>query len=220
MLPRRKSRILALCMLYALDLQRSDELSVARRVEDLFSRPFPDVVTNYAVHLVKGVLTNAEKIDDYIFRHTRNWASERLAMVDRQIMRVAVFEFALEKNPVPAVASINEAVEIAKIFGTEESGHFINGILDAVNAEVNHLERKSGTETPVDPEKKTEAKKLPKAAYLAKYAAEATQIEKEKAERRAAIEADREAEREARRKEREAEWEARRKAREEEKEEY
>jgi len=211
-------------MLYALDMQRSDDLAAALRVEEIFKRPFPEKVTDYAVSLTRGVLKNVGKIDDMIFRHTHNWASERLAMTDRQIMRVAVYEFAVAKAPIPAVAAINEAVEVAKLFGTDESGHFINGILDAINVEINHLTREKSAPPEAEGEPEAEAakaaprKKLPKAVYLAKYAAEAAQLEKEKAERRAALEAEREAERQARRREREAEWEARRKKREEEEE--
>jgi len=220
MLPRRKSRILALCMLYALDMQRTDDLSVAVRVENIFSRLFPQSVTDYACFLARNVVKNAETIDELIFRHTHNWDKERLAMVDRQIMRIAICEFVVKRSA-PAVVAINEAVAIAKIFGTEESGRFVNGILDAVNVEINNLVR-DGEKTVEDKEEQEEAPekekpKMVRSAYLAKYAEQASQLEKEKEARRAAIEAEREAEREERRKAREAEREARRALREAEK---
>ena len=219
MLPRRKSRILALCMLYALDMQRTDDLSVAIRIENIFSRPFPQSVTDYASFLARGVVKNAGKIDELIFSHTHNWDKERLAMVDRQIMRIAICEFTIKRSA-PAVVAINEAVAIAKVFGTEESGRFVNGILDAVNVEVNKLVREEGakedTEEPVSEPPKKETKMV-KSAYLAKYAEQASIIAKEKEAKRAAIEAEREAEREERRKAREAEREARRALREAEK---
>ncbi|MBR4820604.1 transcription antitermination factor NusB [bacterium] len=217
MLPRRKSRILALCMLYALDMQRTDDLSVSARVENIFSRPFPQSVTDYARSLVTSVVRNAESIDELIFRHTHNWDKERIAMVDRQIMRIAICEFSFKRSA-PAVVAINEAVAVAKIFGTEESGRFVNGILDAVNVEVNNLVREEQTreeaEEPAPEAPKEEKPKIIRSAYLAKYAKEATILEKEKEARRAAIEAEREAEREERRKAREAEREARRAQRE------
>ena len=220
MLPRRKSRILALCMLYALDMQRTDDLSVAVRIENIFSRPFPQSVTDYASFLARGVVKNAGKIDELIFSHTHNWDKERLAMVDRQIMRIAICEFSFKRSA-PAVVAINEAVAVAKIFGTEESGRFVNGILDAVNVEVNNLVREEQTreeaEEPAPEAPKEEKPKITRSAYLAKYAREATILEKEKEARRAAIEAEREAEREERRKAREAEREARRAQREAEK---
>lgn len=220
MLPRRKSRILALCMLYALDMQRTDDLEAAGRIETIFSRPFPQSVTDYARSLVTSVVRNAEKIDELIFRHTHNWDKERIAMVDRQIMRIAICEFSF-KHSAPAVVAINEAVAIAKIFGTEESGRFVNGILDAVNVEVNNLVReepaREEAEEPAPEVPKEEKPKITRSAYLAKYAKEATILEKEKEARRAAIEAEREAEREERRKAREAEREARRAQREAEK---
>lgn len=220
MLPRRKSRILALCMLYALDMQRTDDLAVSARVENIFSRPFPQSVTDYARSLVTSVVRNAESIDELIFRHTHNWDKERIAMVDRQIMRIAICEFSFKRSA-PAVVAINEAVAVAKIFGTEESGRFVNGILDAVNVEVNNLVReepaKEEAEEPAPEVPKEEKPKITRSAYLAKYAREATILEKEKEARRAAIEAEREAEREERRKAREAEREARRAQREAEK---
>ena len=220
MLPRRKSRILALCMLYAMDMQRTDDQSVASRVESIFSRPFPQSVTDYAFFLTRVVVKNIEKIDDLIFRHTHNWDKERIAMVDRQIMRIAICEFSLKKSA-PAVVAINEAVAIAKLFGTEESGRFVNGILDAVNVEVNDLVReepaREETEEPQPEAPKQEKPKITRSAYLAKYAKEAAILEKEKEARRAAIEAEREAEREERRRIREAEREARRAQREAEK---
>ncbi|MBO7448555.1 transcription antitermination factor NusB [bacterium] len=220
MLPRRKSRVLALCMLYALDMQRTDDLEVAERIETVFSHPFPQSVTDYARSLVMSVVRNAEKIDELIFRHTHNWDKERIAMVDRQIMRIAICEFSFKRSA-PAVVAINEAVAVAKIFGTEESGRFVNGILDAVNVEVNNLVReepaKEEAEEPAPEVPKEEKPKITRSAYLAKYAREATILEKEKEARRAAIEAEREAEREERRKAREAEREARRALREAEK---
>lgn len=220
MLPRRKSRILALCMLYALDMQRTDDLSVAIRIENIFSRPFPQSVTDYACFLARNVVKNADKIDEFIFRHTHNWDKERLAMVDRQIMRIAICEFVIKRSA-PAVVAINEAVAIAKIFGTEESGRFVNGILDAVNVEINNLVRDE-EKTVLDKEEQEETPekekpKMVKSAYLAKYAEQASIIAKEKEAKRAAIEAEREAEREERRKAREAEREARRALREAEK---
>ena len=220
MLPRRKSRVLALCMLYALDMQRTDDLEVAERIETVFSHPFPQSVTDYARSLVTSVVRNAEKIDELIFRHTHNWDKERIAMVDRQIMRIAICEFSFKRSA-PAVVAINEAVAVAKIFGTEESGRFVNGILDAVNVEVNNLVREESVreeaEEPAPEAPKEEKHKITRSAYLAKYAKEATILEKEKEARRAAIEAEREAEREERRKAREAEREARKAQREAEK---
>ncbi len=225
MLPRRKSRILALCMLYALDMQRTDDFSVASRIESVFSRPFPQSVNDYAYSLARGVVRNAEEIDELIFNHTHNWDKERIAMVDRQIMRIAICEFRF-KHSAPAVVAINEAVSIAKLFGTEESGRFVNGILDAVNVETNNIVREEPAKAETEgsaapeaprPEAKQEKVKLTKSAYLAKYAREAEQLEKEKEARRAAIEAEREAEREERRRAREAEREARRAQREAEK---
>ena len=85
--------------------------------------------------LVRGTKANQEKIDQTISRFTEHWDLERMAVVDRNILRLAVYEL-LWTGDVPPKVAINEAIEIAKKFGTRESGRFINGILDRVHKEL------------------------------------------------------------------------------------
>lgn len=131
MLVRRKSRILAVMMLYALEQQNDSSSAVARRVTSLFSPRLPQAAEDYAMYLINIILTRHETYDEHIARHIHNWKYDRIPSVDRQIMRVALCEMERGKNtPYPVI--INEAIDIAKIFGTPESPAFINGILDAV----------------------------------------------------------------------------------------
>ncbi len=126
---RRQARELAIQLLYLLDLNPRDP-DEARRLfwED---RPVPDVVRDFADEIVDGVSADREEIDGWIRRVARNWDLERLAAVDRAILRAAVYEL-LYREDIPAVVTINEAVELAKAFSTAESGRFVNGMLDAV----------------------------------------------------------------------------------------
>jgi N utilization substance protein B len=94
----------------------------------------PDV-EEFATDLVKGVRENLEEIDSLISTHSTNWKLTRMAAVDKNILRMAVFE--LKSRPdIPTKVAINEAVEIAKKFGSSESGAFVNGILDNIAQEI------------------------------------------------------------------------------------
>ncbi|MES1180407.1 MAG: transcription antitermination factor NusB [Verrucomicrobiota bacterium] len=85
--------------------------------------------------LIKGVLEHRDAIDERIKKHCKNWDFHRIAAVDLNIMRLAIFEM-LHREDIPPVVSINEAVDIAKKFSTEDSGKFVNGILDKVRGEI------------------------------------------------------------------------------------
>jgi N utilization substance protein B len=89
----------------------------------------------FAEPLIKGVLQYRDEVDEIIKKHTKNWDFHRIAAVDRNIMRLAIFEM-LHREDIPPVVSINEAVDIAKKFSTEDSGKFVNGILDKVRGEI------------------------------------------------------------------------------------
>jgi len=81
---------------------------------------------------VEGVLQHKDEIDQFIERFSNNWKISRMSRVDRNIMRIAVFEI-LYCDDIPFKVSINEAVDLGKRYGTEESGAFINGILDSIH---------------------------------------------------------------------------------------
>ncbi len=89
----------------------------------------------FAEPLIRGTLEHRDAIDERIKGHAKNWDFHRIAAVDRNIMRLAIYEM-LHREDIPPVVSINEAVDIAKKFSTEDSGKFVNGILDKVRGEI------------------------------------------------------------------------------------
>jgi N utilization substance protein B len=89
----------------------------------------------FAEPLIRGALENRGEADELIKRHAKNWELHRIAAVDRNILRLAIFEM-LHREDIPPVVSINEAVDIAKKFSTQDSGKFVNGILDKVKSEL------------------------------------------------------------------------------------
>jgi N utilization substance protein B len=89
----------------------------------------------FAEPLIRGTLEHRDAIDARIQQYTRNWELSRMAVVDRNILRLAVYEM-LYRDDIPPVVSINEAVDIAKRFSTDESGRFVNGILDKVKGDL------------------------------------------------------------------------------------
>ena len=85
----------------------------------------------FAEELARGVIAHHQEIDPLIAKHAENWEIERMGTVDRNAMRIAVFEM-LHRNDIPPVVSINEAVDLAKSYSSVESGKFVNGILDRI----------------------------------------------------------------------------------------
>ena len=89
----------------------------------------------FAEPLIQGALQHRNEVDAVIRKHARNWELHRIAVVDRNILRLAIYEM-LYREDIPPVVSINEAVDIAKKFSTQDSGKFVNGILDQVKGEL------------------------------------------------------------------------------------
>ena len=89
----------------------------------------------FADPLIRGVLEHRAEIDGVIEKHVQNWSLDRMAAVDRNVLRLAVHEM-LSRDDIPPVVSINEAVDIAKKFSTHDSGKFVNGILDKIKGEL------------------------------------------------------------------------------------
>jgi N utilization substance protein B len=89
----------------------------------------------FADPLIRGVLEHRAKIDEEIQKHAKNWSLQRMAAVDRNVLRLAAYEM-LFREDIPPIVSINEAVDIAKKFSTHDSGKFVNGILDQIRKEL------------------------------------------------------------------------------------
>src|SRR5207302_8942858 len=88
-------------------------------------------IREFADPLIKGTLEHRSESDELIKKHAQNWELHRIAAVDRNILRLAIYEM-LHRDDIPPVVSINEAVDIAKKFSTQDSGKFVNGILDQI----------------------------------------------------------------------------------------
>jgi len=130
---RRQARELAMQALFYLDMRNNASIEMLERFCGNFSpskksRPF-------FLKLVNGVLESRDELDALIERFSKNWDIKRMSGVDRNVMRIAVFEL-LYCDDIPPKVSINEAVDVGKKFGTEESGSFINGIMDSIRLEL------------------------------------------------------------------------------------
>jgi N utilization substance protein B len=129
---RRQARESALQMLYQLELSGQDP---ANLVESGVLDAAGEDARRFALELVNGVRSGHEAIDELISTHSTNWKLSRMAAVDKNILRIAVFEL-MSCQEIPTKVTINEAVEIAKKFGSSESGAFVNGILDNIAHEL------------------------------------------------------------------------------------
>lgn len=126
---RTRSRVIALKTLYQIDLRGPAGEALADEVLDEESGG-PDVKA-YARELVAGVMAHREEIDRELRQVAENWTLERMPVIDRNVLRIGVYEMTRREDIPPKVA-INEAVELAKKYSTEESGAFVNGILDRI----------------------------------------------------------------------------------------
>jgi N utilization substance protein B len=129
---RTKAREIALQLLYEYDATK--ELSEVRIDSFLAECTEKEEAREYASMLVAGVLEYMKKLDEIVEQFAEHWAVTRMPVVDRNILRIGVFELLYEKD-VPAKVVINEAVEIAKRFGSADSGRFVNAILDRIYKE-------------------------------------------------------------------------------------
>jgi len=139
---RRRSREMAIQVLYQVDMAQSDLAEALR----LFCEHFeaPESIRDFAFELSRGVDEHREEVDTLIKRFSEHWRLERMPTVDRNILRLAIYEL-LYRSDIPAKVSINEAVDLGKKYGSEDSGSFINGILDRIRL---HLEETGRRKTP------------------------------------------------------------------------
>ena len=139
---RRKARELTLQALFQWDAMQGRSEATG---DDLVSLP-EDIKNNgFSLRLFKGVMEHRAEIDQVIMRHAEHWSLNRMGSVDRNILRFCIFEF-LYLDDIPLKVSLNEAIEIAKRYGSEESGKFVNGILDQVLQKEDGLEEKMKSE--------------------------------------------------------------------------
>jgi N utilization substance protein B len=128
---RRKARSLALQVLYEVDC-------TTHPLEEVFhyrldETPVDEVVEAFARQLAEGVLHYAAELDELIHRHAPEWPLDQMAIIDRNVLRMAIWEFAVG-HTTPIKVAINEAVELAKLYGSDSAARFVNGVLGALAA--------------------------------------------------------------------------------------
>jgi N utilization substance protein B len=137
---RRKAREIALQVLYELECTRhAVEDVLAQRLEE---KPLDPDGEAFARQIVTGVLEHAQSLDDQIQRHAPEWPLDQMALVDHGILRIALWEFGVGRQT-PVKVAINEAVELAKEFGSDSAPRFVNGVLGAAAAELAESEPSS-----------------------------------------------------------------------------
>jgi transcription antitermination protein NusB len=123
---RRRARNVALQALFEIDAVGHDpEITLAHRFEE---SPLPIELERFARSLVWGVLNNRQEIDDIIRAHAATWPVNEIAIIDRNVLRIGIYELLHQSDTPPRVA-INEAVELSKRFGSESTRRFVNGVL-------------------------------------------------------------------------------------------
>lgn len=137
---RRRARELSLQFLYQVDL-KDISLTSSNFKEELehfwenSSKPHDNKVIEFSNRINIGTIENSDSINSFISRYSENWKISRISAIDKQILRMAIFEL-LYTRDIPNRVVINEAIEIAKKYGTEESSSFINGILDKIRKDI------------------------------------------------------------------------------------
>jgi N utilization substance protein B len=126
---RSKAREVALHLFYQIEISKKDYEEAFHNY--LENNPQKREVINFSSFLIKGVIKNLEYIDSLIKKYVRNWEIDRMAIIDRNILRIGCFELVF-LDDVPPKVSINEAIELAKRFGDIDSPRFVNGVLDKI----------------------------------------------------------------------------------------
>jgi len=141
---RRKARECALQMLFAADVTETRADDLARTFwSELADGELEPPAQEFATRLAVGTLAHIEEVDERIRSRAEHWRINRMALVDRNVLRLAVYEFLHE--PTPRTVAINEALEIARRFSTYEATQFINGILDAIKRDLDEEKPESVT---------------------------------------------------------------------------
>jgi N utilization substance protein B len=130
---RRKSREFALQVLYQLNITKQDATKALTQFQENFLPN--EEADDFLKRLVLGVIEHYAELDRLIERYSENWRLDRINMIERNILRMALFEL-LYCEEIPPKVTLNEAIDLGKRYGSEESGSFINGLLDRIQNEV------------------------------------------------------------------------------------
>ena len=153
---RRKARESALQMLFAIDVSSATvEEQIRVYWSNLNDAELDEANREFATNLVRGTRSKLKAIDEKITSRAENWRITRMAVVDRNVLRLAVYEFLYEKTPRTVI--INEALEVARRFSTYEATQFINGILDAIKHDLEKQQPETN-QAPENPKENTDEK--------------------------------------------------------------
>ncbi|MCU0487370.1 MAG: transcription antitermination factor NusB [Anaerolineales bacterium] len=138
MKPRTRARGVALQALYEVDLTGHVPLVVIReRIEEA---NLDSELADFAIQIVRGVWPMIHDLDAYIAENAPEWPLDQVAAIDRNILRIALWEFAVS-NETPIKVAINEAVELGKVYGSDSSARFINGVLGSLSGQINKIQQ-------------------------------------------------------------------------------
>jgi N utilization substance protein B len=136
MKPRTRARSIALQALYEIDLTgHPPEIVIAERLSE---SPMEDKLGDFARNIVLGIIPIVHELDQVIARHAPEWPLDQVAIIDRNIMRIALWEIAVS-NQTPLKVAINEAVELGKLFGSDSTPRFVNGVLGSLALHYNDI---------------------------------------------------------------------------------
>ncbi|HEX7555391.1 MAG TPA: transcription antitermination factor NusB [Leptolinea sp.] len=133
---RTKARSIALQVLYEQDMTSHQPGSIF--AERLAEEPLDGTLQEFSRQIIFGVLPIIKELDDYIAQHAPDWPMDQVAVIDRNIIRIAMWEFAVEQCT-PVKVAINEAIELAKYYGSDSTPRFVNGVLGALANRSNEI---------------------------------------------------------------------------------
>ena len=138
---RHLARTIAMQSLFLWDFNGKNEVDTGKITKKVFSNFAPSFNDHgFVKNVIKGVTKNISEIDKYITKYATEWPLDQITIVDRNILRIGVYELVFDDD-IPAKVAINEAIEIAKAYGSESSGKFVNGVLDAIYKDIQKKEK-------------------------------------------------------------------------------
>jgi N utilization substance protein B len=139
---RTKARSIALQVLYEIDMTGHEPGQAL--MERLVEEPLDDVLSEFSRQIVFGVMPLTQKLDDFIAQHAPEWPLDQVAAIDRNILRIALWEFAVS-GCTPIKVAINEAIELAKYYGSDSTPRFVNGVLGSLANRQQEIHQTFGT---------------------------------------------------------------------------
>ena len=136
---RHLARTIAMQSLFLWDFQGKQEKELEKIIKEVFINFAPQFNDQgFVVKVIKGVMGHLAEIDTYITKYATEWPLDQITIVDRNILRIGVYELVFDED-IPAKVAINEAIEIAKAFGSQSSGKFVNGVLGAIFKDLENM---------------------------------------------------------------------------------